>query len=86
VYQRLVVGSVWSKVAGIVGRGFETKLHRPVRPGMVLTGKTRITRVTLRPERRNAVVLMQTELTDEAGEGVLTLILDTLIHMRPQRT
>lgn len=83
VYQRLVVESVWTKVAGIVGRSFEIKLHRPVRPGMVLTGKTRINTITLRPERRNAVVLMQTEIANDAGEAMLTLVLDTLIHMRP---
>src|SRR5262249_48720074 len=46
IYQRLVVEAVWSKVAGIVGRSFEVRLFRPVRPGTVLTGHSRIESVT----------------------------------------
>ena len=37
IYQRLIVEAVWTKVAGIVGRSFEVRLFRPVRPGTRLT-------------------------------------------------
>jgi acyl dehydratase len=83
IYQRLVVEAVWSKVAGIVGRSFEVRLFRPVRPGTLITGHSEIQSVTLRPERRNAVVIIRSELVDGTGQTLLTLVLDTLIHMRP---
>ena len=83
IYQRLVVEAVWTKVAGIVGRSLEVRLPNPVRPGSTLTGKTQIQGITLRPERRNAVVMFRTELVDGEGRSVLILILDALIHARP---
>jgi acyl dehydratase len=83
IYQRLIVEAVWNQVAGIVGRSFEVRLARPVRPGTRLSGHSEIQSVTLRPERRDGVVILKTELTDESGQTVLTLVLDTLIHLRP---
>jgi acyl dehydratase len=83
IYQRLVVEAVWTKVAGIVGRSFEVRLFRPVRPGTQLTGHSRVESVTLRPERRDGVVILRSELTDASGQTILTLVLDTLIHARP---
>jgi acyl dehydratase len=84
IYQRLVVEAVWTKVAGIVGRSLEVRLPNPVRPGAMLTGKSQIQSVTLRPERRNAVVIFRTELVDGDGHSVLVLVLDALIHARPK--
>lgn len=83
IYQRLVVEAIWSKVAGIVGRSFEIRLPSPVRPGDTLTGQSEIQKITLRPERRDAVVIFKTELVNEEQRTVLVLVLDALIHMRP---
>lgn len=83
IYQRMVVEAVWSKVAGIVGRSFEIRLPAPVRPGTTLTGRTEVQKVTLRPERRDAVAIFKTELSDPEGRVVLVLVLDVLIHARP---
>jgi acyl dehydratase len=83
IYQRLIVEAVWTQVAGIVGRSFEVRLSHPVRPGTRITGHSQIQSVTLRPERRDGVVIFRTELTDGSGQTVLTLVLDALIHSRP---
>ncbi|MBN9083779.1 MAG: hypothetical protein BGP04_16220 [Rhizobiales bacterium 62-17] len=83
IYQRLVVEAVWNKVAGLVGRSFEVRLVRPVRPGTALTGQAQIHSVTLRPERQNAVVVLKSELVDDARQPVLTITLDALVRMRP---
>jgi acyl dehydratase len=83
IYQRLIVEAVWTQVAGIVGRSFEVRLSRPVRPGACITGHSQIQSVTLRPERRDGVVIIRSELTDGSGQTVLTLVFDALIHSRP---
>ena len=83
IYQRLIVEAVWSQVAAIVGRSFEVRLFRPVRPGTLITGHSQIQSVTLRPERRDGIVIFRSELTDAAGQTILTLVLDALIHARP---
>ena len=84
IYQRLIVEAVWTQVAGIVGRSFEVRLFRPVRPGTRLTGHCEIQSITLRPERRDGVAIFKSELTDESGQTILTLVLDSLIHARPK--
>jgi acyl dehydratase len=83
IYQRLVVEAIWTKVAGIVGRSFEIRLPNPVRPGAAISGRSEIQKITLRPERRDAVVIFRTELVDENLRPVLILVLDALIHLRP---
>src|ERR1700756_2402750 len=70
IYQRLIVAAVWSQVAGIVGRSFEVRLFRPVRPGTVITGHSEIQSVTLRPERWDGVVIFKSELTDASGQTI----------------
>ncbi|MDH7799972.1 MULTISPECIES: MaoC/PaaZ C-terminal domain-containing protein [unclassified Beijerinckia] len=83
IYQRLVVEAVWNKVAGLVGRGCDVRFARPVRPGAALTGHARVQSVTLRPEKQNAVVVLKSELIDDAREPVLIITLDALVRMRP---
>lgn len=85
IYQRLVVEAIWTKVAGIVGRSLEIRLPGPVRPGATLTGQSQIQKITIRPERRDAVVIFKTELVDDEQRPVLVLVLDALIHMRPAK-
>jgi acyl dehydratase len=67
IYQRLIVEAVWTQVAGIVGRSFEVRLFRPVRPGTLLTEHSQIQSVILRPERRDGIAVFRTELTDGSG-------------------
>ena len=83
IYQRLIVEAVWSKVAAIVGRSIEIRLPAPVRPGSKLTGRSEVQKITLRPERRDAVAIFRTELTDGEGKVVLVLVLDVLLRLRP---
>ncbi|WP_166297264.1 MaoC/PaaZ C-terminal domain-containing protein [Bradyrhizobium sp. 2S1] len=83
IYQRLVVEAIWGKVAGIVGRSLEIRLPSPVRPGATLTGQSQIQRITIRAERRDAVVIFRTELVNDEQRPVLVVVLDALIHMRP---
>ncbi len=85
IYQRLIVEAVWSKVAGIVGRSMEIRLPAPVRPGTTLTGQSEIQKITLRPERRDAIVIFKTQLIDAEGKVVLILVLDALIRLRPEK-
>ena len=82
IYQRLIVEAVWTQVAGIVGRSFEVRLSRPVRPGTLITGNSQIQIITLRPKRRDGIVIFRTELIDGSGQTILTLVLDALIHSR----
>ena len=83
IYQRLVVEGVWTKVSGIVGRSFDIRLPNPVRSGTVITGISEVQKVTLRPERRDAVMILRTELVDGEGRTVLIMVLDVLVHAHP---
>lgn len=83
IYQRLAVGGIWSKIAGIVGRSFEIRLPNPVRPGATITGSSEVQKVTLRPERRDAVMILRTVLVDGEGRTVLIMVIDALIQARP---
>ncbi|QOZ26516.1 MaoC/PaaZ C-terminal domain-containing protein [Bradyrhizobium sp. CCBAU 51753] len=83
IYQRLVVEAIWSKVAGIVGRSLEIRIPSPVRPGATLTGQSQVQKITMRPERRDAVVIFRTELVNDEQRPVLVVVLDVLIRMRP---
>ena len=78
----IIVEAVWSRVAGGVGRSLEIRLRHPVRPGDAITGQSTIRSVTLRPERRDAIVIIDTELVVR-DRPVLSLVLDVLVHVRP---
>lgn len=83
VYQRLVVDALWSRTAVVAGRGFERlRLRRPVRPGTVLTGRALVTAVTARPERGDALLIVDGRLVDGDGHVVLELISDGVIADR----
>jgi acyl dehydratase len=83
VYQRLIVEAMWTRVAGIAGRSFQIRLSKPVRAGNKLTGRARITTITHRSERHDAVVIISSNITTEDGETVLAVVLDTLVAARP---
>jgi acyl dehydratase len=82
VYQRLVVEALWSGTAVKAGRALEAKLRRPVRPGATLTGSVVIREVTRRPERGDALLLVDAQLVDQSGEVVLELTLDAVLLLR----
>jgi acyl dehydratase len=83
IYQRLIVEAMWTRVAGIAGRSFQIRLSKPVRAGNKLTGRARITTITHRSERHDAVVIISSNVTTEDGETVLAVVLDTLVAARP---
>jgi acyl dehydratase len=63
VYQRLIVEAMWTRVAGIAGRSLQIRLSKPVRAGNRLSGCARITAITHRAERRDAVVIISSTIT-----------------------
>ncbi|EKS38228.1 MaoC/PaaZ C-terminal domain-containing protein [Afipia broomeae] len=82
IYQRLIVEAMWRQVAGVAGTRIESRFQRPVRPGMTLTGQAEIAAIALRPEKRNAVVTVRSQITD-GTDTVLSVVLDAVIHSRP---
>ncbi len=82
IYQRLIVEAMWWQVAGVAGTRIESRFQRPVRPGMTLTGHAEIAEIALRPERKNAVITIRSQLTD-GTDTVLSVVLDAVIHLRP---
>jgi acyl dehydratase len=82
VYQRLIVDAMWSRTAAKAGRSLEAKLRRPVRPGVTLTGKAVIRDVTRRPDRGDAVVVVDSQLFDDSGDVVLDMTLYGVIFLR----
>lgn len=82
VYQRLVVAALWSRLAGGIGRGFEIRFRRPVRPGTRLTGHVTIRSVAPRPERGDALVALAAELVDGQGEVVMDLVNESVLPLR----
>jgi acyl dehydratase len=81
ICQRLFVSAV--RASGGVGRSLNVRFLRPVYPGTTLTGRSTVLKVTLRPERHDAIVLFDTVLVNDAGEIVLGVQLDALLHLRP---
>ena len=83
IYQRLVVEALWSRTAVVAGRGFERlRLRRVVRPGATLTGRALVTTVTRRPERGDALLIVEGRLVDQEGHIVLDLVSDGVIADR----
>lgn len=82
IYQRFVVEALWSQLAGGVGRSFEIRFRRPVRPGTTLTGNATISSITPRPERGDAVVVIDGELRDGAGDVVLGIVNESVLPLR----
>lgn len=83
VYQRLVVEVLWSRVAGGLGRTFDVRFRRPVRPGTTLTGGATVSSVTPRAERGDAIVVLASELVDDDGAVVLQISVDAVLPLRP---
>jgi acyl dehydratase len=84
IYQSLLVDALWNDVVGKAGRNVNGRLRRPVRPGMVLTGKAVVRGLTFRPEKGDAVLELRSELVDEAsGEVVCVVEADAVLLMRP---
>ena len=82
VYQKLIAEAMWQKVAGIAGKRFEIDLQRPVRPGMVLTGGAEILAIAHRPERKDAIFTIRSDVTD-GNKSVLAVRLEALVQARP---
>ncbi|HEY9417276.1 MAG TPA: MaoC/PaaZ C-terminal domain-containing protein [Pseudonocardia sp.] len=86
IYQRLVVEALWSRTAVVAGRGFQQlQLRRVVRPGTTLTGRALITDVTPRPDRGDALLVVDGQIVDDEGLVVLHLISEGVIAGRAAR-
>lgn len=83
IYQRFAVEALWSQLAGGLGRSFEIRFRRPVRPGTTLTGHLTVRSVEARPQRGDAVVLADAELVDDDGAVVLTVVNESVLPLRP---
>lgn len=83
VYQRLIAVAMWQQVAGIAGKRFEIDLMRPVRPGMMLTGAAEILDIVHRPERKDAIFTIRSEITDGA-KPVMIVRTEALVHARAE--
>ncbi|WP_036725377.1 MaoC/PaaZ C-terminal domain-containing protein [Patulibacter minatonensis] len=83
IYQRFIVEALWSDAAGGVGRSFEIRFRRPVHPGTTLTGHATVRTVTPRPERGDALVVIDGELRDDDGQVVLAIVGDAVLPLRP---
>jgi acyl dehydratase len=82
VYQRFVVEALWADAAGGVGRSFEIRFRRPVRPGTTLTGRATVASVSPRPDRGDAIVVIDGELRDDAGDVVLAIVNESVLPLR----
>lgn len=82
VYQRLMIEAISNRIATGVGRQLTIKFVRPVRPGDVLTGTSRIAAITLRGPGRDAIFALHTQLVDQDGNVVLAVELDASVRSR----
>ena len=80
IYQRLFVTGL--RASGGVGRALNVRFLRPVYPGTTLTGRSTVRKVTVRPDRGNAIVEFDTLLVNDSGEQVLSVHLDALLYCR----
>ena len=81
ICQRLFVTGF--RASGGVGRALNVRFLRPVYPGTTLTGRSTVRKVTVRPDRGNAIVEFDTLLVNDFGEQVLSVHLDALLYCRP---
>ena len=82
VYQRLMLPVFTERVAAGVGRGMTLRFMRPVRPGSVLTGTSRVADVTMRGPGKDAVLALHTKIRDQDGNVVLEVDLDAMVRTR----
>jgi len=82
-YQRLMVDSFGYDVAHKAGREMKLNFRRPVLAGNTLSARTRIVDIKLRPERRDATLLMETDVLNQDGDVVLEIAVEGVILMRP---
>lgn len=82
VYQKLMVPVFNDRVAAGVGRGFTVRFMRPVRPGSVLTGTSRVAGVTMRGPGKDAILALHTKIRDQDGNVVLEVELDAMVRTR----
>lgn len=82
VYQRLMLPVFNERVAAGVGRGFNVRFMRPVRPGSTLTGTSRVAGVTMRGPGRDAILALHTKVRDQDGNVVLEVELDAMVRTR----
>lgn len=84
VYQRLAVQAHFARWNIIAGRRIhDLRFLVPVRPGDRLTGRLVVNSLE-RDARGRASLLIHGELTNQHGQVVMELIMDSLMLMRPE--
>lgn len=83
VYQSLAVRALWSRFAGGIGKSFEIRFRRPVRPDTTLTGHITVRSIESRIERGDAEVTLDAALVDQNGDVVLELTNRSVLPLRP---
>lgn len=83
IYQRLEITSRTDLWQVIAGTGInDLVLRRPVRPGDVLTGTSKLVDRRLEPDRRRGLLTFHGQLTNQHDALVLSLQLSAYVHMR----
>jgi acyl dehydratase len=82
-FQRMMVDAFGYDIAHKAGRGLHLKFLRPVLAGTTLSARCRIVDVSLRPDRGDAFMLMQSEVLDQDRNVVLEIEMRGVVLMRP---
>lgn len=86
IYERLVVLAVFSGWSIIAGRGLrDVRFLRPLRPGDMVSGAMKVDTVHF-DARNRALVTTTGELTNQADETVLRLVMEVYVRAQPERT
>ena len=71
----------------IAGQGIDRlRFRRPVRPGDVLSGHSRVIDVRLEPEWRRGLVVFDVRALIQEGKEVLTMEMAAYLEMRSEAT
>ena len=71
----------------IAGQGIDRlRFRRPVRPGDVLSGHSRVIDVRLEPEWRRGLVVFDVRALNQEGKEVLTMEMAAYLEMRSEAT
>lgn len=81
VFQRLAVAGLYCNWAVVAGRSLQARFTKPVLPDTTLSGTVRVLdRRT--PRHGRCLVVLEGRLTDDLGDQVLLVTVETLIAVR----
>jgi acyl dehydratase len=83
-YQRMMVDAFAYDIAHKAGRALQINFRKPVPAGTTLRGRSRIVELALRPERRDARMVMHGDVFDQDDDVVLEIDMEGVVLMRPE--